>query len=173
MLFPAPSELNGLQEDVWGLVLIVPRSKARLVSQRELRMPVSDQAFAVIRTVFFTFFKKYVFILALLGLPCRAGFSSSCRGHSLVSVHGLLIVVASLVVELRLWGVRASVVAAGGLSSCGSRTPEYRLSSCAHGLSGPVAYGIFPDQGSNLCPLHCKADSQSRPLHGEAPFFTY
>ena len=40
LLFPAPSELNGMQEDVWGLVLIVPWSKARLVSQRELRTPV-------------------------------------------------------------------------------------------------------------------------------------
>ena len=24
----------------------------------------------------------------------------------------------------------------------------------AHGLSCPAACGIFPDQGSNLCPLH-------------------
>ena len=29
----------------------------------------------------------------------------------------------------------------------------------AHGLSRSVACGIFPDQGSNPCPLHCKADS--------------
>lgn len=28
------------------------------------------------------------------------------------------------------------------------------LSSCGHGLSGPATHGIFPDQGSNLCPLH-------------------
>ena len=27
------------------------------------------------------------------------------------------------------------------------------------GLSCPVACGIFPGQGSNLCPLHCKEDS--------------
>ena len=40
------------------------------------------------------------------------------RGCSLVVVHGLHIVVASLVVEHRLQGVRASVVAALGLSSC-------------------------------------------------------
>ena len=33
-------------------------------------------------------------------------------GYSLVAVHGLLIVVASLVAERRLRGLRASVVAA-------------------------------------------------------------
>ena len=30
----------------------------------------------------------------------------------------------------------------------------------AHGPSCSVAYGIFPDQGSNPCPLHWQADSQ-------------
>ena len=30
----------------------------------------------------------------------------------------------------------------------------------AHGLSCSVACGIFPDQGSNPCPLHWQADSQ-------------
>ena len=29
----------------------------------------------------------------------------------------------------------------------------------AHGLSRSVACGIFPDQGSNQCPLHWQADS--------------
>ena len=29
----------------------------------------------------------------------------------------------------------------------------------AHKLSCPAAYGIFPDQGLNLCPLHCQMDS--------------
>ena len=28
-----------------------------------------------------------------------------------------------------------------------------------HGLSCSTPHGIFPDQGSNWCPLHCKADS--------------
>ena len=32
--------------------------------------------------------------------------------YSLVAVHGLLIAVASLVAERRLWGLRASVAAA-------------------------------------------------------------
>ena len=33
----------------------------------------------------------------------------------------------------------------------------------AHGRSRSAACGIFPDQGSNPCPLHWQADSQ--PLH--------
>ena len=28
-----------------------------------------------------------------------------------------------------------------------------------HGFSCPTGYGIFPDQGSNPCPLHWQADS--------------
>ena len=41
-----------------------------------------------------------------------------------------------------------SVAVACGLSHC-----------CAHGLSCPAACGIFPDQGSNPCPLHWQVDS--------------
>ena len=38
----------------------------------------------------------------------------------------------------------------------------------AHGLSCPTACGIFPDQGSNLCPLPWQADPL--PLdHKESP----
>ena len=46
------------------------------------------------------------------------------------AVHGLLIVVASLVSERRLSGAQASVVAALGLSGCGSWALEHRLNSC-------------------------------------------
>ena len=44
----------------------------------------------------------------------------------------------------------------------------------AHGPSCSAACGIFPDQGSNLCPLHWQADSQ--PLHHQGsprPLFLY
>ena len=43
-------------------------------------------------------------------------------------------------------------VAARRLQSLGS-------AAVAHGLGGSAARGILPYQGSNLCPLHCKADS--------------
>ena len=45
-----------------------------------------------------------------------------------------------------------SAVSAQGLQSIGSL-------AVAHGLSCPAACGIFSDQGSNQCPLHCKVDS--------------
>ena len=51
------------------------------------------------------------------------------RGYSLISVRGLLIVVAFLVEEQGLQGARASVVGTRGLSSCCSRALEHRLSS--------------------------------------------
>ena len=42
----------------------------------------------------------------------------------------------------------------------------------AHGSSCSVACGIFPDQGSNPCPLHRQADSQ--PLrHQGSPVFIF
>ena len=78
------------------------------------------------------------------------------EGYSLVVVLGLLIAVASLAVEHELW---ALVAAACRLSSYGSWAVELRLSSCGHCLSYPVAYGIFLDQESNLCPLHWQEDS--------------
>ena len=51
-------------------------------------------------------------------------------GATLAVVSGLLIVVASLVVEHRLKGTQASVVGVHGLSSCGSWVLEHRLGSC-------------------------------------------
>ena len=73
-------------------------------------------------------------------------------GYSLVVVCKLLIAVASLAGEHRLWGVRASVVAAPGLQSAGSTAVE-------HGRSCSTGCGIFPDQGLHPCLLHWQADS--------------
>ena len=52
-----------------------------------------------------------------LGLLAARGLSlvAASRGYSLGAVQGLLIAMASLVVQHRLQGVRASVVAACGL----------------------------------------------------------
>ena len=50
-------------------------------------------------------------------------------GYSLAVVCGLLTAV-SLIAEHGFWGAQASVVAAHGLSSCGSQALEHRLSSC-------------------------------------------
>ena len=81
------------------------------------------------------FFSINLFIylfLAVLGLRCCAQAFSSCgeRGLLFVVVCGLLIEVASLCCGARALGAQASVVVASGLSSCGSRALELRLSSC-------------------------------------------
>ena len=74
-----------------------------------------------------------------------------------VSVRGLSLVVAS--------GGHSSSRCAGLslsrpllLQSTGSRRAGSAV--VAHGPSCSVACGIFPDQGSNPCPLHWQADSQ-------------
>ena len=55
-------------------------------------------------------------------------------------------------------GVRASHC--GGFSCRGTRAlGAWASVVVAHGLSCSAAYGIFPDQGQNLCPLHWQADS--------------
>ena len=60
-------------------------------------------------------------------------------GYSLVQACRLFTAVASLVAEHRLQSACSVVV--------------------AHQLRCSEACRIFPDQGMNLCPLHCKADS--------------
>ena len=86
-----------------------------------------------------------------------------------VSVRGLSLVVAS--------GGHSSSLCAGLslsrpllLRSTGSRRAGSAI--VAHGPSCSTACGIFPDQGSNLCPLHWQADSQ--PLyHQGGPTWLY
>ena len=88
---------------------------------------------------------------------CGLFFSGSEQGLLLVVVHGLLIVVASLVAEHRLSVAQAAAVV-------------------AHGLSGPAACGIFMNQRSNLCPLHWQADCSLLDHHGHPlalPFPSY
>ena len=55
-------------------------------------------------------------------------------------------------------GARASHHRGLSLQSTGSRRAGSVV--VAHGLSCSAACGIFPDQGSNPCPLHWQADSQ-------------
>ena len=76
----------------------------------------------------------------MLGLRFYVRAFSSCgkRGPLFIAVRGPLL----------LW-------------STGSRRAGSVV--VAHRLSCSVAYGIFPDQGLNPCPLHWQADSQ--PLH--------
>ena len=93
------------------------------------------------------FFFKYLFIYLFYFWLCWV----------FVSVRGLSLVVAS--------GDHSSSRRAGlSLSwplllwSTGSRRAGSVI--VAHGPSCSTACGIFPDQGSNPCPLHWQADSQ-------------
>ena len=82
------------------------------------------------------------FYFAVLGLRfCVRAFSSCGKwGPLFIAVHRPLTIVASPV------------------GSTGSRRAG--LVVVAHGPSCSAACGIFPDQGSNPCPLHWQADSQ-------------
>ena len=87
-----------------------------------------------------------------------------------VSVRGLSLVVASrdhsssrcagLSLSRPLW-----------LRSTGSRRAGSVV--VAHGPSCSAACGIFPDQGSNPCPLHWQADSQPLRHQGSPIIFSY
>ena len=99
---------------------------------------------------FFSFFFSFFFFLAVLGLRfCARAFSSlASGGHSSSRCASL-----SLSRSLLLWS-----------------TSPRRAGSVvmAHGPSCSAACGIFPDQGSNPCPLHWQADSQPL-LHQGSP----
>ena len=108
--------------------------------------------------LFIYFWLRWVFVAArgLSLVAVSRGYSSLwCTGFSL---WWLLIAVAShcggfSCCRARALGTWASVVVAHGLQSTGSVV-------VVHGLSCSAACGIFPDQGSNPCPLHWQADSQ-------------
>ena len=91
----------------------------------------------------YVFFILSIYLLAVLGLPCCAGFSLVAgRGYSHVCV-------ASLVARRR-----------EGFSRRGSGVLEHRLSSCGvPRLSCSAARGIFLDQGWNPCLLNWHMDS--------------
>ena len=94
----------------------------------------------------YLFFVKIYLFMAMVGLIAVLALSLvvASRGYSLVATQGLLTTVAPLVVEQGLQ--------AHSFTSCSMWALELRL-SCS------LACGIFPDQGLNWYPLHCKADS--------------
>ena len=95
------------------------------------------------KNTFFIYLFIYLFIYGCFGSSflCE-GFSlvAAGGGHSSSRCAGL-----SLSWPLLLW-------------STGSRPAGSVI--VAHGPSCSAACGIFPDQGSNPCPLHWQADSQ-------------
>ena len=105
----------------------------------------------------FFFFKLWLFIYLFIYLWLCWVF---------VSVRGLSLVAAS--------GGHSSSQCVGLslsrpllLQSTGSRCTGSVI--VAHGPSCSMACGIFPDQGSNPCPLHWQADSQPLRHQGSLP----
>ena len=90
----------------------------------------------------FIYLFLYLF-LAVLGLRFCAWAFSSCSNRGSTLHRGAR--ASSLSRPLLLW-------------STGSRRAGSAV--VAHGPSCSAACGIFPDQGSNPCPLHWQADSQ-------------
>ena len=84
-----------------------------------------------------------------------------------VSVRGLSLVAASGGHSSSRC-VRLSLSRPLLLRSTGSRRAG--SAAVAHGPSCSAACGIFPDRGSNLCPLHWQADSQPLRHQGSPPF---
>ena len=82
---------------------------------------------------------NFYFLIIISFWQCWV-FTAVHRLSLVVVSRGLLTVVTCLVEGHRLYDEWASVVV-------------------VHGLSCPVACGIFPGQGLNRCPLHCKANS--------------
>ena len=92
--------------------------------------------------IFYLLLFIYYLFLAVLGLCFCVRAFSSCgkRGPLFIAVRRPLTVAPLL------------------LRSTGSRRTGSVV--VAHGPSCSAACGIFPDQGSNPCPLHWQADSQ-------------
>ena len=89
---------------------------------------------------FFAF--SLLLFLAVLGLHCYLQAFSNCSDRG----------------PFASCSVQASHCC--GFSSCGALDLGYGGSVVvSHGLSFPVACEIFPDQGSNPCPLHWQEDS--------------
>ena len=92
---------------------------------------------------FFFFFNLFIYLFQLCWV--------------FVSVRGLSVVVASGG-HSSSWCAGLSLSRPLLLWSTGSRRAG--SAAVAHGPSCSAACGIFPDQGSNPCPLHWQADSQ-------------
>ena len=115
--------------------------------QNTLRNRHTAYFFIYISFLFIYLFLNFIYLFIFI-YGC-VGSSFLCEGFSLVAASGDHS--SSLCVGLSLsWPVL--------LRSTGSRRAGSII--VAHGPSCSAACGIFPDQGSNPCPLHWQADSQ-------------
>ena len=129
---------------------------------------------ATIRTIvifiyYFYLFYLFIFWLCWVSVAAHRIFTAAfkifpCGSQaSLQWQHAgfLSLVVACRLQALQLWHAGSKVHGLCSLWHAGSLVEACELSSCgARGLVAPWHVGSqFPDQGWNLRPLHCKADS--------------
>ena len=94
-------------------------------------------------------FEPTIFFFLMFALCCCVQAFSSCREWGLFSSRGVQASHCSgFSCGARALGLSDSGAAAHRLQGAGSVV-------AAHGLRCPEVCGIFPDQGSNQCPLHC------------------
>ena len=91
--------------------------------------------------------KIYLFIGCTWSPMQRMDSNCGEQGLLLIAVCRLLVVVASLSVEHRIWAHKLQ------------QLYHERSLVVPHRLSPSVVCVIFPDHGLNQCPLHCKAHS--------------
>ena len=121
------------------------------------RFPIPQQHFPLS----FFFFIRYLFFLNFYL------FIFGCVGSSFLCESFLQLWHAGATLHR---GARTSHHRGLSLRSTGSRRAG--SATVAHGPSRSAACGIFPDQGSNPCPVHWQADSQ--PLrHQGSPLTTF
>ena len=103
--------------------------------------------------LFISFIYLFIYLLAVLCLLCCTRAFSSCgkQGLFFVAMQGLLITMASLVVEHRLQARRLQQLWHAGFSSHGSRALECRLSSC--GTQAQLLHGMWDLLGPGPEPL--------------------
>ena len=133
----APGLICGTQDLVPrpGIELGPPAWGAWILTHWTTReVPYHGFFFIIIINLFLSFWLLWVFVAA-----CRLSLVAASRGYSSLWCTGF-----SLRWLLLLW-------------STGSRRTGSVV--VAHGLSSSVTCGIFPNQGSNTCPLHWQADS--------------
>ena len=99
----------------------------------------------------------------------RLSLVAASRGYTLVVVHKLLAVVASLVAEHGFQGMQASVAAASEQGSCGSHALECRLSSCDAQAQLLRGMWDFPGSGIQMVSLALKGGFSTTGPPGKPP----
>ena len=101
----------------------------------------------------------YLWLLWVFGAVCGLSLVAARGACSPAVGHGLLLVAASPVggTGSRVLGLQQLWLVGLGVAPPGLQSTSSVV--VVHGLSCPMAGGVFPDQRSNPCPLHWQVGS--------------